>query len=240
MATNTSIGYIEDGVFTWNIYNSMWSSFNTPYAYTVYKWTAIVLLLIIFEVILMFGPIVGIIVVYATNIFLWINDFLVLFNKGYTNKDGYDADRKICMNYSTFISSVWHGHEMFGRENIPDGPAIFYLYHGAVAYDAGYIYSKIQSAQERRLFCIGHKKEVNVWGFRRIHKATNVFTPSREEVIDLLKDGWQLYVYPGGLEESKVSDCNYRVYIPNNRKGIAHIVKSITDIKIIHKNVKLE
>uniref|UniRef100_T1J0T0 Phospholipid/glycerol acyltransferase domain-containing protein n=1 Tax=Strigamia maritima TaxID=126957 RepID=T1J0T0_STRMM len=229
MVANTTFGDVRDEIFAWDIDNSMWSSFNTPYAYTVYKWVTVILFLTVFQVIFMLAAPIVMILFFIPNIYFWINDIRVKLNKGYT-KFGPDVDLKFFISMGKVVSFIWHGHEMVGWENIPDGPAIYYLYHGPMSLDGGYIYCKIQGAQKRKLCAIGHKKRS--YNLGRIHKAMNYCSPLAKLVIGRLKNGWQIYVAIGRIRRSKVSDNNYRVHIPHNRKGIAHIVKSITDVKI--------
>ena len=43
-----------------------------------------------------------------------------------------------------FYGSIVHGYEIIGLENIPkNGPAILIMYHGAIAFDHLYLWSKL-------------------------------------------------------------------------------------------------
>uniref|UniRef100_T1INS3 Phospholipid/glycerol acyltransferase domain-containing protein n=1 Tax=Strigamia maritima TaxID=126957 RepID=T1INS3_STRMM len=238
MTTNTSIDEID--FFSWDIDNSVWSAFISPFAHTIYKWTVIVFFLCFFQVIFMATPVLFMGMYFIPTILLYIQDLKMKFNKSYT-KVGTE-ERDIIISYFNRMSSVWHGHEMIGRENIPHGPAIFYLYHGPLAIDIYYLYSKLQCIQKHTtISIIAHKRIENVFGYKRNHRVINHRAFSREEFIDRLKNGWQFVTAIGGLEESKISDSNYRVHLAN-RKGVAHIVKTmnikIPIVPIFTKNIQ--
>uniref|UniRef100_T1IM92 Uncharacterized protein n=1 Tax=Strigamia maritima TaxID=126957 RepID=T1IM92_STRMM len=50
-------------------------------------------------------------------------------------------------------------------------------------------------------------------GHKRVHRVTNYNAYTREDVVNFLNNGWQLGVAIGGVEESKISDSNYRVHL---------------------------
>ncbi|XP_032079363.1 transmembrane protein 68-like [Thamnophis elegans] len=111
-----------------------------------------------------------------------------------------------CMN---LYGKIWHGHEVIGMENVPEGAGLIVYYHGAIPLDyalfVSYFYAKtgrlVRSAIHYGMYLIpGIKLSLDVVG---CIKGTKV------ECVEVLKKGHLLGIAPGGLREGNFSDEYY-------------------------------
>ncbi|XP_028518993.1 transmembrane protein 68-like [Exaiptasia diaphana] len=118
----------------------------------------------------------------------------------------------------------WHGYEIVGLDKLPDkGPALLIYYHGALPIDMYYIMARIYIEKKRRLRNVVATFLFHIPGFQI---ALEVFGAvegrTREQCIEILKNGDLLAISPGGVREALFSDEYYGM-IWNSRKGFAKV-----------------
>ncbi|XP_049681748.1 transmembrane protein 68-like isoform X2 [Accipiter gentilis] len=80
--------------------------------------------------------------IYLTNI------LLLIYQKNSEVKadplsDVWDSARKTIASFWDIYARIWHGYELHGVENLPEGPGILVYYHGAIPIDYLYFLSRL-------------------------------------------------------------------------------------------------
>jgi len=140
------------------------------------------------------------------------------------------------------FSIIVHGHEVFGRENIPDtGPALILYYHGAIPIDYFYLVADTFIQKRRVLHSVIDKFLSKVPGVASLLKVFHCEAGSRESCAAILKAGHLLGISPGGMYEAQMGDNMYQV-MWKARDGFAQVVKeaggSIPIIPVFTQNIR--
>jgi len=131
--------------------------------------------------------------------------------------------------YWKIFSTIWNGHEIIGRENIPTaGPALLLYYHGAMPVDYYYLVSDIFISKNRIVHSIVDKFLFRIPGFSHVLRAFNSDTGSIDSCVTLLREGQLLGISPGGTYEAQFGDNMYKV-MWRTRDGFAKVVKEVQD-----------
>ncbi|XP_059580071.1 monoacylglycerol/Diacylglycerol O-acyltransferase isoform X1 [Alligator mississippiensis] len=136
--------------------------------------------------------------------------------------DFWDNARQTWAYLYDLYARMWHGYELHGLENIPEGPGVVIFYHGAIPVD--YIFFVA------RYFILTHRMCVSVVdhvlhklpGFKLLLEFLKVLHGTREECMNALKNGELVGIAPGGAREAFFSDKTYKL-VWDHRKGFAHL-----------------
>ncbi|XP_070798395.1 DGAT1/2-independent enzyme synthesizing storage lipids-like [Pituophis catenifer annectens] len=155
----------------------------------------------------------------------------------------YERTRKLNGNYSSNIwdpvrliiaiildgyGRLWHGYELHGIENIPDGPGLIIYYHGAVPLDYLCFLAKIFILKRRCCYSIADDCVFIFPGVQALTGVTGIIQNKKEECLNVLKKGKLLGISPGGMREALFSDKSYKL-IWHKRKGFAQLA---VDMKV--------
>jgi len=144
--------------------------------------------------------------------------------------------------YWKIFSFILHGHEVFGRENIPDtGPALILYYHGAVPVDYIYLVADTFIQKKRVLHSVIDKFLSKLPGVGSLLQVFHCEASSRESCAAVLQAGHLLGISPGGMYEAQLGDNMYQV-MWKARDGFAQVVKeagdSIPIIPVFTQNIR--
>ncbi|XP_058031162.1 monoacylglycerol/Diacylglycerol O-acyltransferase-like isoform X2 [Ahaetulla prasina] len=125
------------------------------------------------------------------------------------------------------LAAKWHGkilhsYEVSGVENLPKEPSIIVYYHGAFPMDHYFFVHKIYRLTGKFICSVVDRIFFTIPGINLILALHYTYYPTREKSINLLKEGHQLIVAPGGLREQNYGNNHYKL-IWRKRKGFAHI-----------------
>ncbi|XP_026554973.1 transmembrane protein 68-like [Pseudonaja textilis] len=123
---------------------------------------------------------------------------------------------------------LWHGYELHGIENIPDGPGLIIYYHGALPLDYLYFLAKIFILKRRCCYSIADDCLFIFPGVHALTGVTGIIQNKKEECLNVLKKGKLLGISPGGMREALFSDKSYKL-IWHKRKGFAQLA---VDMKV--------
>lgn len=120
--------------------------------------------------------------------------------------------------------SLWHGYELLGMDKLPvKGPALLIYYHGALPLDMYYILARLMLCKKRRLRNVAATFLFHIPGIQLLLEVCGaVEGRSREQCVEILKNGELLAISPGGVREALFSD-EYYTMIWNGRRGFAKV-----------------
>uniref|UniRef100_A0A7M4FDZ1 Transmembrane protein 68-like n=1 Tax=Crocodylus porosus TaxID=8502 RepID=A0A7M4FDZ1_CROPO len=154
--------------------------------------------------------------------------------------DFWDDARQTWAYFYDLYARIWHGYELHGLENIPEGPGVVIFYHGAIPVD--YVFFVV------RYFILTHRMCVSVVdhilhklpGFKLLLEFLKVPHGTREDCMIALKNGELVGIAPGGAREAFFSDQTYKV-VWGHRKGFAHLAidARVPIIPMYTENVQL-
>lgn len=129
--------------------------------------------------------------------------------------------------YFKLLSRLWNGHEIIGRENIPEtGPALLLYYHGALPVDYYYLVADTYLSRGRLIHSVTDKFLLKLPGFRSLLEGFEARPGTRESLASLLREGNLLGLSPGGTYEAQMGDSNYKV-MWRARDGFARILAQV-------------
>ncbi|NXI70718.1 TMM68 protein, partial [Anseranas semipalmata] len=136
--------------------------------------------------------------------------------------DSCDGLRKILATMWDAHGRIWHGYELLGAENIPEGPALIVFYHGVLPTDYMYLMSRLILQKKRLCRVVADHFVSGIPGLKVLIEELEVIHGPREVCVNVLKEGCLLAVSPGGLREALFSDKTY-VFVWGNRQGFAQV-----------------
>uniref|UniRef100_A0A8C3EMJ0 Uncharacterized protein n=1 Tax=Corvus moneduloides TaxID=1196302 RepID=A0A8C3EMJ0_CORMO len=142
-------------------------------------------------------PLTIVFFIYLTNILLLIyqrNNEI----KADPLSDVWDSVRKTIASFWDIYARIWHGYELHGVENLPEGPGILVYYHGAIPIDYLYFLSRLFLWKKRICLSVADH-----FVFRLPGK--NIFSCMREECLLALRNGYLVSISPGGVREALFS-----------------------------------
>ncbi|XP_072780764.1 DGAT1/2-independent enzyme synthesizing storage lipids isoform X3 [Taeniopygia guttata] len=166
-------------------------------------------------------PLTIVVFIYLTNILLLIyqrNNEL----KADPLSDVWNRVRKTIASFWDIYARVWHGYELHGLKNLPEGPGILVYYHGAIPIDYLYFLSRLFLWKRRLCLSVADHFVFRLPGLRLLLAVTGVIPGTREECLDALKNGYLVSISPGGVREALFSDESYQL-VWGNRKGFAQV-----------------
>uniref|UniRef100_A0A8C0UVG7 Transmembrane protein 68-like n=1 Tax=Cyanistes caeruleus TaxID=156563 RepID=A0A8C0UVG7_CYACU len=166
-------------------------------------------------------PLTIVFFIYLTNILLLIyqrNNEL----KGDPLSDDWNDMRKTIASFWDIYARVWHGYELHGVENIPQGPGLVVFYHGATPVDYIYFSARLHIMKKRRCSVVADHFVFRLPGFRILLEVFGVIHGPKEACVRTLEEGHLLAIAPGGLREALFSDEMYTI-LWSDRKGFAQV-----------------
>ncbi|XP_009875261.1 PREDICTED: transmembrane protein 68-like [Apaloderma vittatum] len=202
-------------------------------AYILEEWTAleylkkylfyvIIILLTISAILVIFiVPLAILFLIYLTN------TFILIYQRNSEVKadplsDVWDSARKTIASFWDICARIWHGYELHGVENLPEGPGILVYYHGAIPIDYLYFLSRLFLWKKRLCLSVADNFVFRLPGLKLLLEVIGIIPGTREECLTALKNGYLVSISPGGVREALFSDESYQL-IWGNRKGFAQV-----------------
>ncbi|NXK53703.1 TMM68 protein, partial [Chauna torquata] len=182
----------------------------------------IIILLTISAILIFFiVPLTILFFIYLTNI------LLLIYQRNSEVKadplsDVWDSARKTVASFWDIYARIWHGYELHGVENLPEGPGILVYYHGAIPIDYLYFLSRLFLWKKRLCLSVADHFVFRLPGLKLLLEVTGVMPGTREECLSALKNGYLVSISPGGVREALFSDESYQL-MWGNRKGFAQV-----------------
>lgn len=204
-------------------------------AYILEEWTAVeylkkyffhmVIISLTISAMLIFFivPLTILFFIYLTNVLLLIyqrNDEVKAAKDPLSNV--WDSARKTVASFWDIYARIWHGYELHGVENLPEGPGILVYYHGAIPIDYLYFLSRLFLWKKRLCLSVADHFVFRLPGLKLLLEVTGVMPGTREECLSALKNGHLVSISPGGVREALFSDESYQL-MWGNRKGFAQV-----------------
>ncbi|XP_068022829.1 DGAT1/2-independent enzyme synthesizing storage lipids-like isoform X2 [Melanerpes formicivorus] len=202
-------------------------------AYVLEEWTAVEYLKkYFFHLVILSLTITALLVVFIVPLtivlFIYLSNVLLLLCqrngelKGDPLSDVWDSARKTIASFWDIYARVWHGYELHGVENLPEGPGIVVYYHGAIPIDYLYFLSRLFLWKKRLCLSVADHFVFRLPGLKLLLEVTGVMPGTKEECLVALKNGYLVSISPGGVREALFSDESYRL-MWGNRKGFARV-----------------
>ncbi|XP_062986796.1 DGAT1/2-independent enzyme synthesizing storage lipids-like [Elgaria multicarinata webbii] len=188
--------------------------------YLLYVVICIVVLLCIILVLFII-PLGILFSIYLSALFVVIYQWTHKLNGTYCS-DTLDDVRLILSTIWDGFARFWHGYELHGTENLPDGPGLIIYYHGAVPIDYMYFLNRFYILKHRSCYSLADDILFKFPGIRTLAALMCVIRNSKEECLNILKDGHLLGISPGGVREALFSDGSYKL-LWRKRKGFAQL-----------------
>jgi len=118
---------------------------------------------------------------------------------------------------------LWHGYEVSGLENIPEGPAIIIFYHGAIPIDHYYLLAEVLTSRGRLIKTVGDKFLYRIPGWEQLMRVFCVIPGGQENCVGALRQDRNnlLAISPGGVREAFFG-TGYRL-VWKSRVGFAKV-----------------
>lgn len=134
---------------------------------------------------------------------------------------------------------LWHGYEVRGFENIPEGPFLIIYYHGALPIDMYYFIARMQLFKRRHLHTVADRFLFKIPGWGTLLEGLCVIPGTVGTCAGVLRAGNPLAVSPGGVYEAQFGDHYYRLNW-KNRVGFAKVAQEakVPIIPMFTQNVR--
>ncbi|RMC15389.1 hypothetical protein DUI87_07580 [Hirundo rustica rustica] len=165
----------------------------------------------------------GVIVILFYVSILWLH----IYKRKNEIKEAYSHDAWIGANevLATLWDGhgrLWHGYELHGVENIPEGPGLVVFYHGATPVDYIYFSARLHIMTKRRCRVVADHFVFRLPGFRILIEVLGILHGPKEACVRTLEKGHLLAIAPGGVREALFSDEMYTI-LWSDRKGFAQV-----------------
>ncbi|NWR72050.1 TMM68 protein, partial [Centropus unirufus] len=166
-------------------------------------------------------PLTMLFLIYLSNI------LLLIYRRNYVVKadpwsDVWDSARRAMAGFWDIHARVWHGYELHGVENLPEGPGILVYYHGAIPIDYFCFIAKLFLWKKRLCLSVADHFVFYLPGIKLLLEVIGIIPGTRERCLNALKNGYLVSVSPGGVREALFSDESYQL-LWGNRKGFAQV-----------------
>uniref|UniRef100_A0A803VYN0 Transmembrane protein 68 n=1 Tax=Ficedula albicollis TaxID=59894 RepID=A0A803VYN0_FICAL len=160
--------------------------------------------------------------------FIYLSNILLLI---YQRNNELEADplsdvwnrvRKTIATFWDIYARIWHGYELHGVENLPEGPGILVYYHGAIPIDYLYFLSRLFLWKKRLCLSVADHFVFRLPGLKLLLGVTGVIPGTRQECLAALRSGYLVSISPGGVREALFSDESYQL-MWGSRKGFAQV-----------------
>jgi len=155
------------------------------------------------------------------------------------DNDIWDAGRKIVSAIWDAIGWTWHGYQVHGIENIPEGGALIIYYHGALPIDFYYLCSHILLYNGRMIHPVGDRFLFKIPGWASLLEAFGVIPGTVQSCATILKQNNLLGIAPGGVYEAQLGDNTYEL-LWKQRIGYAKaaIEAQVPIIPVFTRNIR--
>uniref|UniRef100_A0A8D2IQ60 Phospholipid/glycerol acyltransferase domain-containing protein n=1 Tax=Varanus komodoensis TaxID=61221 RepID=A0A8D2IQ60_VARKO len=193
--------------------------------YLLYMIICIILLWCSIAVFSSIVPLCIMLFIYLSALFLLIYQRTHKLNGPYYS-DAWNDVRLILSTIWDGFARFWHGYELHGTENLPDGPGLIIYYHGAIPID--YLYFLTRLFVLKRRFCYSladdflFKFPGDLFCIRALAAMMNIIRNTKEGGLNVLKKGHLLGISPGGVREALFSDESYKL-VWHKRTGFAQL-----------------
>nr|XP_009507457.1 PREDICTED: transmembrane protein 68-like [Phalacrocorax carbo] len=160
--------------------------------------------------------------------FIYLSNILLLIYRRNSEvkadplSDVWDSARKTIASFWDIYARIWHGYELHGVENLPEGPGILVYYHGAIPLDYLYFLSRLFLWKKRICLSVADHFVFRLPGLKLLLEVTGIMPGTREECLVALKNGHLVSISPGGVREALFSNESYQL-MWGNRKGFAQV-----------------
>nr|XP_056710052.1 transmembrane protein 68-like [Euleptes europaea] len=209
-------------------------TYSTYFASQVEEWTFLkclekyFLYVVIYLAVLVVVVMVLFIIPLCMLFFLYVSSFFFLIyqrthklQEDYSSKR-WDSARLIVANKWDGLARFWHGYELHGTENLPDGPGLIIYYHGAIPVDYMYFLSRIFILKHRVCYSVADNFLFRLPGLKPLIELMGIMRGTKEECLNALKNGHLVGISPGGVREALFSDQSYKL-VWRKRKGFAEV-----------------
>ncbi|KYO26092.1 hypothetical protein Y1Q_0003847 [Alligator mississippiensis] len=136
--------------------------------------------------------------------------------------DIWESVRKAFAYFWDLYGRIWHGYELHGLENIPEGPCVVTFYHGAISIDHIIFVARYFLLTHRVCVSVVHRYFFKLPGLQSLLEAFSTISGTKEECMNALKNGRVVAVAPGGAREALFSDETYKL-VWAHHKGFAQL-----------------
>ncbi|XP_039246379.1 transmembrane protein 68-like isoform X2 [Pipra filicauda] len=230
-----------DGLFVWDMIGGKESCTSGPIpvtdlsclVYGLEEWTVVEFLKqYLFHLIIASLTIIAILVFFIVPLtigfFIYLSNISLLIYQRNSEleadplSDVWDRARKTIASFWDIYARIWHGYELHGVENLPEGPGILVYYHGAIPVDYLYFLSRLFLWKKRLCLSVADHFVFRLPGLKLLLRVTGVIPGTREKCLLALKNGYLVSISPGGVREALFSDESYQL-MWGNRKGFAQV-----------------
>ncbi|XP_053101928.1 transmembrane protein 68-like [Hemicordylus capensis] len=133
----------------------------------------------------------------------------------------WDNVRHLFLSVVHTYGRILYGHEIIGMENIPEGPGIIIFYHGYTDSDYFFLLARLYLERGRLCRTVTDYHIYLIPGMKQLLNLFHCTCGSKDECVEILKQGDLLAIAPGGGREAIFSE-NYEL-LWGNRKGFADV-----------------
>ncbi|CAG9793019.1 unnamed protein product [Diatraea saccharalis] len=119
---------------------------------------------------------------------------------------------------------LWHGYEIRGLENIPDGPFLIIYYHGALPIDMYYFTARMLLFKRRHIHTVADRFMFKIPGWSTLLEGLCVIPGTVQTCAGVLRSGNPLAISPGGVYEAQFGDHMYSLHW-KSRIGFAKVAQ---------------
>ncbi|KAF7246262.1 Transmembrane protein 68 [Varanus komodoensis] len=155
--------------------------------------------------------------------YVYLSVFVVLiYDKIPVMKEHFSNGCVLTLAYLWDIfGRIWHGYELHGIENLPEGSGLIIYYHGAIPLDYIFFIARLYLVQKRLCHSVVDRFAKKFPGYQILFEKLSMITGTKEACLSVLKCNL-LGVSPGGTREALFSDENYKM-IWAKRIGFAQL-----------------
>ncbi|RVE45111.1 hypothetical protein evm_010220 [Chilo suppressalis] len=134
---------------------------------------------------------------------------------------------------------LWHGYDIRGLENIPDGPFLVIYYHGALPIDMYYFTARMLLFKRRHIHTVADRFMFKIPGWASLLEGLCVIPGTVQTCAGVLRAGNPLAISPGGVYEAQFGDHSYRLHW-KSRIGFAKVAQEakVPIVPIFTQNVR--
>ncbi|XP_061724282.1 transmembrane protein 68 isoform X2 [Cydia pomonella] len=134
---------------------------------------------------------------------------------------------------------LWHGYEIQGIENIPNGPFLVIYYHGALPIDMYYFIARMLLFKRLHIHTVADRFMFRIPGWKTLLEGLCVIPGTVGECVAVLQKGNPLAISPGGVYEAQFGDHTYKLHW-KNRLGFARVAiqAKVPIIPMVTRNVR--
>ncbi|XP_026320956.1 transmembrane protein 68 isoform X2 [Hyposmocoma kahamanoa] len=134
---------------------------------------------------------------------------------------------------------LWHGYEIRGLENIPEGPFLIIYYHGALPIDMYYFIARMLLFKRKHIHTVADRFMFKIPGWATLLEGLCVIPGTVATCAGVLRAGNALAISPGGVYEAQFGDHTYSLNW-KSRVGFARVAQEakVPIIPMFTQNVR--